>query len=275
MNDENHLLLIGTFIVKRLQTPIQPNKMTKVISIITLLLILSLAGIAQENFNYTRDFKTILAKTKDAQNDLAYEKLFKRFQANDSTLKRPEILALLIGFTDKPAYKPYDVLETERLIFKLNEENKFKQAYDTATVLLKTYPLSYQALYEKAYASDKLGFKDSASYYLDLVAKIMSAMIYTGDGRSIETAMFSLGPADGQHLLRGVGVGIGAMGSGRDKDGNFLDMLEAVTENGKMQMYFNIQHAVAKMFGGKSATEMLKEQAEEETKSKKKKDKKN
>jgi hypothetical protein len=248
--------------------------MIKVISSISILLLTLFSGYSQESFNYTRDFKAILAKTKDASSELAYDKLFKRFQANDTTLKSAEVVALLIGFTDKPAYKPYDVLDKERHIFKMNDENKFQNAYDEATELLKTYPLSYQALYEKAYACDKLKMKDSASYYLDQVGKIMLAMIYTGDGRSKETAMFSLGPADGQHLLRGAGVGIGAMGSGEDKDGNFLDMLEAVTENGKMQMYFNIQHAVAKMFGGKSAEEMMKEQAAEEAKPKKK-DKKN
>ncbi|MGG9963522.1 DUF4919 domain-containing protein [Ferruginibacter sp. SUN106] len=224
---------------------------------------------AQEKFLYTKDFKIILAKTKDAGSNLFYDKLLKRFQADDSTLTRPEILSLLIGFTDKPAYKPYTVLETERLIYKLNDDGKFKAAHDTAVILLKTYPLSYQGLKELSYSYSKLDKADSAEYTLNLVAKIMSAMMYSGDGRSAETAMFALGPADGQHLITGAGLSLGSMGSGRDKSGNFLDMLQAVTKEGdKIQMYFNIQHAVLKMFDGKSAKEMMEEQDKKKTNNK-------
>lgn len=168
-----------------------------------------------------------------------------------------EILALLIGFTDKPSYKPYNIVETERLIYNLNDEGKYQAACDTATKLLKEYPLSYQALKEKSYALGKLGFEDSASYYLDLVAKIMSAMVYSGDGQTPETAMFALGPADGQHLLGGAGLSIGSMGSGKDKNGNFVDILEVSKDGNNRSIYFNIQHAVEKMFDGKSAEEMM------------------
>lgn len=224
----------------------------------------------QGSFIYKRDFKSILKETKDPKNKLFYDTLLKRFKENDTTLTRHEILSLLIGFTDKPEYKPYNVLETERLIYKLNYEGKFKEAYDTANRLLKVYPLSYEGLKEYSYTLSKLGKDDSAHYYLDLVAKIMGAMLYSGNGRTPETAIFALGPTDGQHFIKGAGWGIKTMGSGKDPDGNFLDMLLA-TKNGKdTQMYFNIQHAALKMFDGRSAEEMIKEVKKEERKNKKK-----
>jgi hypothetical protein len=234
--------------------------MKKIIAILLVVSTTSLLATAQEKFNYTKDFKSILAKTKDTGSSLFYDKLFARFVANDSGLTRPEMLSLLIGFTDKPAYKPYNVLEKERLIYQLNDEGKFQQAHDTAIRLLQTYPLSYQGLKELSYAYDRLNKKDSAVYYLDLVAKIMSAMVYSGDGKSFETAMFALGPADGQHLIHSAGLGIGTMGSGYDKDHHFIDMLQAIMDDGrKIQMYFNIEHAAQKMFDGKSAEEFLKQ----------------
>lgn len=245
--------------------------MKKYFLLAAFLISLSNAIHAQDGFNYTRDFKSVLTQTKNPAGNLFYDKLLVRFKADDTTMTRSEILSLLIGFTDKPAYKPYNVLETERLVYDLNDKGKFQQAHDTALALLKDYPLSYQALKELSYAYEKLGRQDSSQYSLNLVAKIMSAMLYSGNGRTPETAMFALGPADGQHLLRGAGLGIGTMGSGADRDGNFLDMLQAVTNEGnKVQMYFNIQHASLKMFDGKSAEEFLKE-AEEKEKVKKKK----
>jgi hypothetical protein len=51
------------------------------------------------------------------------------------------------------------------------------------------------------------------------------------------------------------------MGSGRDKNDNFIDILEAKFEDGKkMNLYFIIQHATDKMFAGKSMEEELKKQ---------------
>ena len=227
-----------------------------------ILVMLVLISFGQEaTFNYTRDFKTILAQTKDPNSDLFYDKLLKRFEDDDTTITRPEALALLIGFTDKPAYKPYNILETERLIYSLNDEGKFKEAHDTASLLLKTYPLSFQALKEMSYACEKLGLPDSANLYLNHVARIMRGMMYSGSGKTPETAMFALGPADGQHLLLGAGAGLGIMGSGSDKDGNFLDILQAILPDGtKVNVYFNIQHATLKMFDGKSVHEYLQDQ---------------
>ena len=80
-------------------------------------------------------------------------------------------------------------------------------------------------------------------------------MASTGDGLTPETAIFALGPVDGQNFIyKYTRSGIGLMGSGKDKDGNFLDILTAVKTNKttgeKMSttMYFNVQHAVKKMF---------------------------
>src|SRR5689334_21495769 len=89
-----------------------------------------------QKFDYSRDFMPILAKSKDPADVFYYDKLLIRFKANDSTLTGEEMLALLIGFTDKPEYKPYAVLKTERLIYKLNGEGKYQQALDTAQMLL-------------------------------------------------------------------------------------------------------------------------------------------
>lgn len=87
-------------------------------------------------------------------------------------------------------------------------------------------------------------------------------MYFSGNGKSPETPTFSLGPADGQDYIRKfLGASIGAMGSGTDKDGNFLDILEAKPkgEEQGVRLYFIIQHATARMFEGIEFKEEIKQ----------------
>jgi len=221
-----------------------------------------MTSFGQTTFSYKEDFKKVLAKTKDQNDNLSYDKLLKRFTANDTTLTDFEVLALLIGFTDKPEYKPYQDLDTEREVYKLNGEKKYQEGLDSANKFLKTHPLSVKTLFEKSYSFHKLEQEDSAQYYLYQGRRIFKAMYFSGDGKTTENPSFALGPADGQDYIRKfVGAKIGVMGSGRDRSGNFLDILEAKFDDGQaMKLYFIIQHATSKMFDGKSIEDELNEQ---------------
>jgi hypothetical protein len=226
--------------------------------------ILALTGMhvfGQETFNYHNDFKQILARTKDSKDELSYDKLLGRFRSNDTTLTDYEVLALLIGFTDKPQYKPYDDLTEERKVYALNDEGKYKEGLELANTFLATHPLSVKVLVEKSYAFNKLELKDSAQFYMYQAQRIFEAMYFSGSGIKKETPTFALGPADGQdYITRFLGQSIGIMGSGRDENGNFLDILEMKFDNGESgNLYFVIQHAVNRMFIGKSLEEEKKE----------------
>jgi hypothetical protein len=218
--------------------------------LILILMSITAAVLGQESFNYQKDFKPILTKTKDAKDELYYNRLLNRFEHDDTTMTNYEVLALLIGFTDKHEYKPYADLSTERNIYSLNGEKKYKEALDEVNTFLKTHPVSLKAIFEKAYSFYKLNQIDSSNFYSYQGRQIINAMAFSGDGITPETPMFALGPADGQDYIHRVLRGdIGTMGDGRDKNGNFLDILEAKTPDGKdVTYYFIIQHAAAKMF---------------------------
>jgi hypothetical protein len=227
--------------------------MTRAFKTLGLLFLLATGQIAmgQAAFNYKDDFKKILTKTKDQNDNLFYNKLLKRFSVNDTTLTDYEVLALLIGFTDKPAFKPYADLSIERKIYNLNGEGKCKEALDSANIFLQTHPFSVKVLFEKGYSFHKLGQEDSASFYTEKGYRIFQTMYFSGNGTTPETPTFALGPADGQDYIRKyVRAKIGTMGSGRDKSGNFLDILEVVSKDGSASysLYFIIQHATDKMF---------------------------
>lgn len=220
-------------------------------SLTALIITVAIAAFGQEfEFNYQTNYEKILGQTNDPSNDFSYDKLLTRFQDNDTTLTDFEVLALLIGFTDNEYFKPYSYLKTERDIYALNGSGKFTEALAKCDSFLVYVPLSQQAIIEKSYSFHKLGEADSASYYMWQFDRIMEAMAQSGDGLTPETAFFSLGPADGQNFIRKyLSIGIGTMGSGSDKYGNFVDILEATwedEESGEQQsrnLYFQIEHA--------------------------------
>lgn len=212
---------------------------------------------AQSAFSYKDDFDKVLLKTKDPDGALSYEKLAKRFHANDTTMTDFEVLAMMIGFTDSKEYKPYEDVLIEREIYSLNEEEKYQEAFDAGIEFIETHPLSVKVLFEIVYSCQQLEKEDLAQFYAYKGQRIFEAMFFSGDGRTIDTPAFALGPGDGQDFVyKVVGATIGTMGSGRDKNGNFIDILEAKFEDGNtMNLYFIIQHATNKMFVGESGEE--------------------
>ena len=218
-------------------------------SLIVIFLGSTTAVFAQGVFNYNQDFKKVLARTKDSKDSLFYDRQIKRFTANDSTLSTAEILALMIGFTDKPAYKPFRDLDTEREVYRLNNVSKYDDALNLETKFLKDHPLSVKAIYEKSYTFFKLGQQDSAGYYLFQQQRIFAAMYYSGLGSKEEKATFALGPADSQdYMTKFVGAKIKSMNSDIGSDGNYYDVIEATLDDGTVvTFYFIIQHTMDKL----------------------------
>jgi len=148
--------------------------------IAVLILTASIPTYGQE-FDYHRDYETILSQTRDTSDALNYDVLLDKFQDNDTTLTDFEVLALLIGFTENEHFKPYDYLTTERDIYALNGNGHYEEALSMCDSFLVKVPLSQQALLEKSYSHHKLEQADSAQYYILQFRRIMSAMAYSGD----------------------------------------------------------------------------------------------
>jgi hypothetical protein len=213
-----------------------------------LLAILSFTCTAQEVFNYQKDFKTVLARTKDPADSLSYDRLFPRYYMNDTSLTNFEVLSLLIGFTDNRSYKPYTDLVKEKEIHNLNLRGEYAKALAEANEFLPTHPFSVKAIFAKAYAFNNLEREDSAAFYAFRGFSIFHAMELTGDGKSSETPFFSLGAEDGQdYIRRAVRVSVGKKGVGQNRNGNFLNVIEARAKNGNsILLYFLIQHTLDK-----------------------------
>lgn len=214
-----------------------------------------------QTFNYKKDFKTILTNSQDEESNLSYKKLLKRFQDNDSTLTNYETLALMIGFTEDPKYKPMEDMEKEVEIFDHNNAGEFSEAIKKSKSYLHGHPLSLLVLREISYAYGKISkvyekdmvfdsaiyFNGLSSYYMSLNDRIMEAMIFSGKGRTPENPIFSLGLADGEYFIPNVGFEIEKKNTLWNKNGDFLEHIVALDRLTTKDFYFVIQHAKLKI----------------------------
>jgi hypothetical protein len=199
-------------------------------------------------FNYQRDFKAVLENTKLKTSDFYYQKLLIRFLNNDSSLTRAETLALMIGYTENPHYKPYQDMGTEKEIFDMNDGGDYEGALDESKIYLQTHPLSLRILKERSYSYHQLRKEDSAKYFMDLVDKIMGAMIFSGKGKTPETAIFSLGLIDGEHFIENVGFTVANKATSPAKSKVLMYIVDALSDEGvHTNYYFILQHARDKM----------------------------
>lgn len=223
---------------------------------ITLLLSFLLSNLAfsQDNidFDYSKDYNSILKLTKDSSSDIFYKDLFKRFEQADSTLTNYEMIALQIGYTDNPNYWPYQDITLEREIWSLNEEKEFDKAKSKLDTLLSNNPFSILGHREMSYVYSKLGDKSKTDLHFRKFDLVVSSVLSTGDGTSYESSWFTLSPADGQWIIKlAFSQSICSMGSGRDEDGNFHDILGIQYEDSEdcTELFFNIGPASSRMFG--------------------------
>ncbi len=225
--------------------------MRKILTI--LILTMALASYGQEfEFDYNKDFNKILEQSKDSTSNFHYDRLLTKFKSNDTTLTDFDVLALLIGYTDDPNYHAYSDISTEREIYKLNGDGKFKEAKEKGLKFNKTHPLNQMTLIELSYSYYKLEMQDSANYYSYQFRKVMDAMGRSGKGTSADSAFFSLTPIDGQNFIsKYLRAKIGTMGSGSDSNGNFVDILGYIPKDNENEeevpLYFQIQHAMKEM----------------------------
>ena len=216
---------------------------------ITLLLfyIISFSNILYgQEFDYNRDFEKILEESQNKSSKLNFNSLLDRFEKNDSTLTNYDIIALQIGFTNNENYKPYDNVDKEREILQLIKNKEFEKAILLSDEFLKTNPLNLTALMEKGFAHMKLK-KENTEFHKEKTKKILRSIFWSGDG-TIEKPYFVLSPIDGQTLIKYImGGTIGTMGSGRDKNKNFVDILEMIKDEKSVTKYFIIEHASKKL----------------------------
>jgi hypothetical protein len=226
----------------------------KKIVIFIFAIFMSFSGFSQDrfHFNYSKEYDSILNQTKDFTSSVYFGKLFQRFEDADTTLSNFDMIAMQIGYTDNEKYWPYKDIYLEREIWKLIEEMKFEQAQKQIGALLHNNPFSIVGNWAMSYVYYQLGDNEKAQTYFNKYEMVVTSVLASGEGTSYESSWFTLSPADGQWIIKlSFEEEICSMGSGRDKNGNFHDILGATLGESQTctPLYFNIQPAAKRMFG--------------------------
>lgn len=213
-----------------------------------ILLLLLTSDCNAQPFHYQKDYNAILIHTQTKGDSIEYKALLPKFLSNDPNLTVYQTLALMIGYTGLPYYKPFEDIKIERQLLRLNDSAKYEQVLMTCDTFLVTHPLNQTAIIEKAYAFYKLKKNDSATFYKEQFARLMAAMDWSNNGRSPNTAMFAIGPRDGQNFVdKYYHAEVGNTGNTTDKDGNYCSSVEMKYkkegQDKRVVFYFVLQHA--------------------------------
>jgi hypothetical protein len=131
-----------------------------------------------------------------------YPELAARFAVLDTTLGVADLQVLYSGFVYRDEYKPDKIIETENRIREFNNSGQPAKALLLADSLLKHYPVSIVALFEKSFACAALNrleeeFESNTKY-----KAILRTIIKSGDGRTFETAYVINTPNDEFDIIR-------------------------------------------------------------------------
>lgn len=134
------------------------------------------------------DYEAIKKRTSDEENEMYYPHLIQRFIDSDSTLTIEDFQSIYYGVF---FHKPYDldkIIESERTIRLANYSGEYLEAYELADNLLKEYPVSIQAYFEKAYACYNLKRFEEEAYNTKRYKILITTILSSGDGKTFETA---------------------------------------------------------------------------------------
>ncbi|WP_118973919.1 DUF4919 domain-containing protein [Taibaiella koreensis] len=164
-----------------------------------------------QDFDYHRDFKEMLERSKRQSDPYYYPSLLQRFNTCDSNLTDRDVVALQIGFTAHPEYKPYKTIDKESAILDLVAQKLYEKAIVACDELLQTNPVDFTAVLEKGFCYMNLGKPDPC--YKEKALMLIRCIKWSGDGSQARPC-FVLSPIDGQTFITHIlGGSLGTMGS--------------------------------------------------------------
>ena len=230
----------------------------------TFLLIITLISInviSAQNFNYQTDFKKLVEQSKDSLSPNNYNKLKTEFIDNGENFTKEKVIALMAGQTASEYYNAYGMINMERA-YQVADKYSSDTIHKYVHKLLKIHPVNLSLNYGLWKTYEKDNEKENADKYKKRFNLICESILTTGNGTN-EKPYFVISPIDGQVLIRlYYKKKIGIMGSGRDANDNFIDILEMSDGENSKSLSFVIDHSMA-LF-----REQLKEVEEKETENK-------
>jgi hypothetical protein len=186
------------------------------------------------------DYSTIKIKISDPESEAHYPSLLQRFLDSDSTLTIQHFQLLYYGAVFHANYDITKIMETERQIRLANYAGEFLEAYELSDKLLKEYPMSVQAYFEKAYACFNLKRFEEEAYNTKRYKVLLRTILSSGDGKTFESAYHANTPNDEYETLKYLRVESKEEAE-LEYSGNSYDLFTLKPNKLKLKhLYFNI-----------------------------------
>lgn len=131
-----------------------------------------------------------------------YQDLSERFQKLDTSLKAESVRELYFISATLPTYDPEQLIFIEANIRQASLDGNYGYAIELSDSLLKFYPVSLTALFEKAYSCARLG-RYSEEHIASLQYKaLLRSLTRSHDGMSFSTAIPVINQNDEFEIIR-------------------------------------------------------------------------
>lgn len=137
------------------------------------------------------DYDEIKKKTTDPESEYFYTKILERFNNSDSTLTEDDFEAFYYGSVFIDSYDPEKISQAEESIREANYSHDYLRAYEIADSLLKVYPASIQAYFEKGFACFNLKRFEEETFNNKRYKVLVRTILHSGDGKSITNAWYA------------------------------------------------------------------------------------
>lgn len=148
------------------------------------------------------DYAALQRKVSDKNSHFYYPELLERFRNSDSTLTSEDFEVIYYGGIFLDSYDPVKLTEAEQRIRELNYYKKYIEAYELADSLLREYPVSVQAYFEKGYACYNLKRFEEQEYNNKRYKVLIRTILRSGEGKSFSSAWFANLPDDEFEVLK-------------------------------------------------------------------------
>jgi len=209
----------------------------KRIIFIKALFLLSLATYAQTK---SIDLNAI----KNIANTDAYNVLFNRYVNNDTTLSIDDYGILYYGQAFKRNLVLYAMNDSARVLNTYLRNNKgaidFHKVLDLSKHIVKDEPFNIDKIYYTAIAFDKIGAKDSSDIWFNRYDKLIRAILSSGNGKSVKSAIIVTKVSDEYSILNALELKFESQSLIQKKKKYYDLMNVSQNDSGIDKLYFDI-----------------------------------
>jgi hypothetical protein len=181
--------------------------------LIFIMLLMPVAVFAQEEETkfLVPDYASIKQMTQDPNSIFYYPKLFKKYQANDSTLSLRDYRMLYYGYVFQNGYSRDAIATPEddsiKKIFDKGEltEKDLQDIVRLGIAYLDKVPFDLKRLNLVFVAAQERGDEATAKLYLDKVRMLALTVLTTGNGISEETPFYVISRSDENAIINILG----------------------------------------------------------------------